>query len=126
MKGFRVSAHAAQRTLLLPAPAAAKGEGLMHGWRNDRGGGWPEIRIQILISDVSGSTAVFAEPRPLASATSCPEVISATRSRLEGWQNGYCTGLENRRPKGLVGSNPTPSVPYPEGPATVTGWDLRS
>lgn len=22
------------------------------------------------------------------------------------WQNGYCTGLENRRPSGLLGSNP--------------------
>ena len=28
----------------------------------------------------------------------------------EGWQNGYCTGLENRRPKGLGGSNPSPSA----------------
>ena len=28
----------------------------------------------------------------------------------EGWQNGYCTGLENRRPQGLGGSNPSPSV----------------
>ena len=29
---------------------------------------------------------------------------------LEGWQNGYCTGLENRRPQGLLGSNPRPSA----------------
>jgi hypothetical protein len=29
---------------------------------------------------------------------------------MEGWQNGYCTGLENRRPKGLGGSSPSPSV----------------
>jgi hypothetical protein len=29
---------------------------------------------------------------------------------MEGWQNGYCTGLENRRPKGLAGSNPSPSA----------------
>lgn len=28
----------------------------------------------------------------------------------EGWQNGYCTGLENRRPKGLLGSSPRPSA----------------
>jgi len=25
---------------------------------------------------------------------------------MESWQNGYCTGLENRRPQGLWGSNP--------------------
>ena len=30
--------------------------------------------------------------------------------RREGWQNGYCTSLENWRPKGLGGSNPSPSV----------------
>ena len=29
---------------------------------------------------------------------------------LEGWQNGYCTSLENWRPQGLGGSNPSPSV----------------
>src|SRR5687767_13946043 len=29
----------------------------------------------------------------------------------EGWQNGYCTGLENRRPQGLPSSNLGPSVP---------------
>ena len=32
------------------------------------------------------------------------------------WRGGravQCTGLENRRPKGLVGSNPTPSVELP-------------
>ena len=28
----------------------------------------------------------------------------------EGWQNGYCTGLENQRPYGLGGSNPSPSA----------------
>ena len=28
----------------------------------------------------------------------------------ESWQNGYCTGLENRRPKGLGGSSPSLSV----------------
>jgi len=32
----------------------------------------------------------------------------------EGWQNGYCTSLENWRPQGLGGSNPSPSVHYPE------------
>ncbi len=31
---------------------------------------------------------------------------------LEGWQNGDCTGLENRRPYGLGGSNPSPSATY--------------
>ena len=32
----------------------------------------------------------------------------------ESWQNGYCTGLENRRPQGLGGSNPSLSafLPY--------------
>src|SRR6266550_3497995 len=30
--------------------------------------------------------------------------------RGEGWQNGYCTSLENWRPQGLGGSNPSPSV----------------
>jgi hypothetical protein len=29
---------------------------------------------------------------------------------LESWQNGYCTGLENRRPQGLGGSNPSLSA----------------
>lgn len=28
----------------------------------------------------------------------------------ESWQNGYCTGLENRRPKGHGGSNPSLSA----------------
>src|SRR3954466_14262882 len=39
-----------------------------------------------------------------------PVGINASILRLEGWQNGYCTGLENRRPQGLGGSNPSPSV----------------
>jgi hypothetical protein len=30
--------------------------------------------------------------------------------RAEGWQNGYCTSLENWRPQGLGGSSPSPSV----------------
>lgn len=40
-------------------------------------------------------------------------------SYAESWQNGYCTGLENRRPKGHGGSNPslsainTPTNPLP-------------
>ena len=41
-------------------------------------------------------------------------VVSGARtgdlSVWERWQNGYCTGLENRRPKGLGGSNPSRSV----------------
>jgi hypothetical protein len=32
---------------------------------------------------------------------------------LEGWQNGYCTSLENWRAKALGGSNPSPSVENP-------------
>ncbi len=35
----------------------------------------------------------------------------------EGWQNGYCTSLENWRPQGLGGSNPSPSVAPPFSPA---------
>lgn len=35
---------------------------------------------------------------------------TARFQRWEGWQNGYCTGLENRRPQGHQGSNPWPSV----------------
>jgi hypothetical protein len=37
---------------------------------------------------------------------------------MESWQNGYCTGLENRRPQGLGGSNPSLSAHCP-------GWDYR-
>jgi hypothetical protein len=29
---------------------------------------------------------------------------------LESWQNGYCTGLENRRAQALGGSNPSLSA----------------
>ena len=36
--------------------------------------------------------------------------LAFQRAELEGWQNGYCTGLENRRPQGLGGSNPSPSA----------------
>ncbi len=36
---------------------------------------------------------------------------------MESWQNGYCTGLENRRPQGLGGSQLLPlSLPYPFSP----------
>ncbi len=48
------------------------------------------------------------------------EIPRAT-ARREGWQNGYCTGLENRRPQGHQGSNPWPSV-YADkqtGPALI-------
>ncbi len=31
---------------------------------------------------------------------------------LESWQNGYCTSLENWRPNGLGGSNPSLSAMY--------------
>ena len=34
----------------------------------------------------------------------------ATSNVAESWQNGYCTGLENRRPKGHGGSNPSLSA----------------
>ena len=36
----------------------------------------------------------------------------------EGWQNGYCTGLENQRPKGLGGSSPSPSASVKKFPRT--------
>src|SRR3954465_2373928 len=40
-----------------------------------------------------------------------PNRCSGLDFRLqEGWQNGYCTSLENWRPQGLGGSNPSPSV----------------
>jgi hypothetical protein len=32
------------------------------------------------------------------------------REPLEGWQNGYCTSLENWRAQALGGSSPSPSV----------------
>ena len=35
----------------------------------------------------------------------------------EGWQNGECTGLENRRPQGHAGSNPAPSAFHPRASA---------
>src|SRR5690606_37981129 len=31
---------------------------------------------------------------------------------MEGWQNGYCTGLENRRAQAHQGSNPWPSASF--------------
>ena len=34
-----------------------------------------------------------------AKAKQCVEIF------LESWQNGYCNGLENRRPQGLGSSN---------------------
>ena len=37
-------------------------------------------------------------------------LILCTETMMESWQNGYCTGLENRRPKGLGGSNPSLSA----------------
>src|SRR5215831_9429281 len=46
-------------------------------------------------------------------------------SFVEGWQNGYCTGLENRRPKGLGGSNPSPSVSKSGGIASAFGASSR-
>jgi hypothetical protein len=39
-----------------------------------------------------------------------PAQIATLILWLEGWQNGYCTSLENWRPQGLGGSNPSPSV----------------
>ncbi len=41
-----------------------------------------------------------------------PPFVSSFRNS-ESWQNGYCTGLENRRPKGHGGSNPSLSVSFP-------------
>jgi hypothetical protein len=35
---------------------------------------------------------------------------STKENNMESWQNGYCTGLENRRPQGLGGSNPSLSA----------------
>ena len=36
--------------------------------------------------------------------------VPAKSRNSESWQNGYCTGLENRRPKGLGGSSPSLSA----------------
>lgn len=44
--------------------------------------------------------------RPLRKAL-CPDTF---RESLEGWQNGYCTSLENWRAQALGGSSPSPSV----------------
>src|SRR6185295_13583638 len=38
------------------------------------------------------------------------ETLALDFGGREGWQNGYCTSLENWRPQGLGGSNPSPSV----------------
>ena len=40
---------------------------------------------------------------------------------MESWQNGYCTGLENRRPQGLGGSNPSLSAVNVEVELIETG-----
>ena len=38
------------------------------------------------------------------------EVRFLSRVRMEGWQNGYCAGPENRWAKALTGSSPVPSA----------------
>ena len=50
---------------------------------------------------------------------------------MESWQNGYCTGLENRRPQGLGGSNPSLSahgrfdiLTKQQNPSTSTLWQV--
>jgi hypothetical protein len=55
--------------------------------------------------------------------------VRSTKSRrplvlsLESWQNGYCTGLENRRPQGLGGSNPSLSaMVFTMGPSEPNLW----
>ena len=42
-----------------------------------------------------------------------PDAVNSFRKPLrdqEGWQNGYCTSLENWRAQALGGSSPSPSV----------------
>src|SRR5262245_50170093 len=39
-----------------------------------------------------------------------PAFVPSRIGIAESWQNGYCTGLENRRPKGHGGSNPSLSA----------------
>src|SRR5687767_14663707 len=39
-----------------------------------------------------------------------PNTLRMRLQHEEGWQNGYCTSLENWRPQGLGGSSPSPSV----------------
>jgi hypothetical protein len=38
------------------------------------------------------------------------QLLQLMVAQKESWQNGYCTGLENRRPQGLAGSNPALSA----------------
>src|SRR5688572_11674775 len=53
--------------------------------------------------------------RPILGVGSCllpgrPEMVWKAPFPMVGWQNGYCTSLENWRPQGLGGSSPSPSV----------------
>ena len=48
-----------------------------------------------------------------------PATFQCAHAVLEGWQNGYCTGLENRRPQGHQGSNPWPSASQTSIPARL-------
>lgn len=84
----------------------------MRWWRNVRRGGAQGGRKSesgFRFSRCRGLGWPWPFPDPLPRCPLPLRFIGASGS-LEGWQNGYCTGLENRRPKGLVGSNPTPSV----------------
>lgn len=42
----------------------------------------------------------------------CAPSFAASKALAESWQNGYCTSLENWRPKGHGGSNPSLSATH--------------
>jgi hypothetical protein len=65
------------------------------------------VSVLRLIVIREGGDAIIRHYSPLRKRAS-PDTL---REPLEGWQNGYCTSLENWRPQGLLGSNPRPSVP---------------
>src|ERR1700736_3588855 len=53
----------------------------------------------------------------MARGNALPRWLATLILRMqEGWQNGYCTSLENWRPQGLGGSNPSPSVRQQKAP----------
>jgi hypothetical protein len=58
---------------------------------------------------------LFARPELPVDFTSTVPYIGGTVS--ESWQNGYCTSLENWRPQGLGGSNPSLSAFLSHTPA---------
>ena len=65
---------------------------------------WPKVADKLS----PGRRKPTPGPSPGRLKTTCVDIIF--RSTRRGGRAAQCTGLENRRPKGLVGSNPTPSA----------------